>query len=190
MDRWTNWHLGRVVRVTDLGALRAGHLFDNDARPTRDCSAGLTSDNKHPREHRGCSMPRTALTQLQEQIDIIRQEAYGEGYAAAMKAVIDFAKSNQTSAAASGASKPRAVRASKSAKAPGARAPRGQNVDAVVQALKSLPQQAGRGADIRKAMGSSISYTSLRHALGQLQARGQVSLNEDGKVWSYVGSSV
>jgi len=36
-------------------------------------------------------MAQTALTQLQDQIEAIRREAYAEGYAAAMQAIRDFA---------------------------------------------------------------------------------------------------
>jgi hypothetical protein len=44
---------------------------------------------------------------------------------------------------------------------------------------------------IRKALaarGISMAYTSIRHALGQLQARGEASVADDGKTWSYTAS--
>jgi hypothetical protein len=40
---------------------------------------------------RGAPMARTALTQLQDQIEAIRREAYAAGYAAAMQALREFA---------------------------------------------------------------------------------------------------
>ena len=36
-------------------------------------------------------MAKTALTQLQDQIEAVRREAYAAGYAAAMQAIRDFA---------------------------------------------------------------------------------------------------
>ena len=37
-------------------------------------------------------MARSAVTQLQNQIELIRREAYAAGYAAAMQAIRDFAE--------------------------------------------------------------------------------------------------
>ena len=54
----------------------------------------------------------------------------------------------------------------------------------------SLPDHSGPAAVIKKVLagkGHDISYTSIRHGLGQLQARGRASVAADGKTWSYTG---
>ena len=43
-------------------------------------------------------MAKTAMTQLQDQIEAIRREAYAAGYAAAMQAIRDFAARPSASA--------------------------------------------------------------------------------------------
>jgi len=131
----------------------------------------------------------TALTQLQDQIEIIRREAYQDGYDAAMQAVLAFVKRpGPTNAKLT----VETSSAKASAKKTGPAAPvrhkelRGHNAVLVSDALKSLPNHTGRGADIRKAVkGKNLAFTSIRHALEQLQARGEVSLADDGKTWSY-----
>src|SRR5690242_19107941 len=45
------------------------------------------------------AMAQTALTQLQDQIEAVRREAYAAGYAAAMQAIRDFAAQPATGAA-------------------------------------------------------------------------------------------
>jgi hypothetical protein len=54
--------------------------------------------------------------------------------------------------------------------------------------LAGLPEHTGPAAAIRKALadnGITMAYTSIRHALGQLQARGAASVADDGKTWTY-----
>jgi hypothetical protein len=51
-----------------------------------------------------------------------------------------------------------------------------------------LPDHAGPAAAIKKALaekGRDLPYTSIRHGLGQLQARREVSVAEDGRTWRY-----
>jgi len=43
-------------------------------------------------------MANTAMTQLEEQIKVIRQQAYSTGYAAAMQAIREFASSGSSNA--------------------------------------------------------------------------------------------
>ncbi|HEV2187884.1 MAG TPA: hypothetical protein VGR70_11790 [Stellaceae bacterium] len=150
-------------------------------------------------------MAKTAMTQLQDQIEAIRREAYAAGYAAAMQAVRDFAArpGSQASpvrrgrpAKAAAPAAPRGGRSrgptAKPRRAVRRRPQRGTNARLVAEVLKALPSGSGRPADIRAALtrdkGVTMAYTSIRHSLGQLQARGEVSAGADGKTWNYTGS--
>jgi hypothetical protein len=133
----------------------------------------------------------SALTQLQDQIETIRREAYQTGYDAAMQAVLAFATQQPGSTRAKPPAKARSAKVTAKKTIPGApvrrRQSRGNNAALVSEALKSLPNHSGRGADIRKAVkGKNLAFTSIRHALVQLQARGEASLADDGKTWSYI----
>ena len=148
-------------------------------------------------------MAKSAVTGLTEQIESIRREAYTEGYAAAMRAVAQFSTSGTMKPKAAAANAP-AVKtpAAKSATARTAaprqkrarinpaprQARRGDNVRHIAEAMMALPDRSGPAAVIKKALagkGYDISYTSIRHGLGQLQARGEASVAADGKTWSY-----
>jgi hypothetical protein len=149
-------------------------------------------------------MAKTALTQLQDQLEAIRREAYAAGYAAAMQAIRDFAARPGSSAAparrgrpakAAALPAPRRGRRRGAAAKPRAarrRPQRGTNARLIAEVLKALPSGTGRPADIRAALtrdkGVTMAYTSIRHSLGQLQARGEVSAGADGKTWRYTGS--
>ena len=159
-------------------------------------------------------MAKTALSQLQDQIEAIRREAFEAGFAAAMQAVRDFA--GRPAAAPSQAREPRsrATAAAKPAEDPTRRrgrradtkaAPavsrrsttrrpqRGTNAQLIAEVLKAMPSRTARPAEIRKVLegekGIAMAFTSIRHALGQLAARNEVAASEDGKTWRYVGSS-
>jgi hypothetical protein len=159
-------------------------------------------------------MAKTAVTELKDHIESIRQEAYNEGYAAAMRAVVEFSTSRttkpKTTATKAVATKATAARAtaikgigSKSITATAA-APRrqrhaqakpvprpthrGDNARHIAEAMMTLPDHTGPAATIKKALaekGHNIPYTSIRHGLVQLQARGEASVAADGKTWSY-----
>jgi len=154
-------------------------------------------------------MAKTALTQLQDQIEAIRREAYEAGYAAAMQAIRDFAAypsarpSAVTAAAprvrgrakAPAAAKPAARRGrppAATASAGGKRPRRGTNAALVAEVLKAMPAGSARPAEIRKALqsdkGVAMAFTSIRHALGQLAGRNEVAASDDGKTWRYLGS--
>lgn len=148
-------------------------------------------------------MARTALTQLQDQIEAVRREAYAAGYAAAMQAIRDFAarpaaaptqrgRPAKLAPAAPRRGRPRAA-AAKPRRAARRRPQRGTNARLVAEVLKALPSGTGRPADIRAALtrdkGVTMAYTSIRHSLGQLQARGEVATGADGKTWRYTGSA-
>jgi hypothetical protein len=152
---------------------------------------------------------KNAVTQLQDQIESIRQAAYHEGYSAAMRAVLNFAKQPiaepQTRSAAARKSPAKVAAKKKVAAAPVApqaaspkaavasRTPRqmgrrGENAPLIEAALKSLPNHTGRAGDIRKAIKeqheTELAFTSIRNALGQLQKDSRVTLAGDGKTWS------
>jgi hypothetical protein len=169
-------------------------------------------------------MAKTAVTELTDHIESIRHEAYNEGYAAAMRAVIELStsrtakpkdtatkatvtkatvtKATATKAAATKATATKAtVAKSTTATTAAARrqrraqvkpAPRqtrrGDNARRIAEAMMTLPDHTGPAATIKKALakkGHDLPYTSIRHALGQLQARGEASVVADGKSWKY-----
>jgi hypothetical protein len=151
-------------------------------------------------------MAKTALTQLQDQIEAIRREAYAAGFAAAMQAIRDFAAHPGAAAAPARRGRPAKsapvapprrgrppAAAAKSGRATRRRPQRGTNARLIAEVLKALPSSSGRPADIRAALtrdkGVTMAYTSIRHSLGQLEARGEVSTDADGKTWRYTGSA-
>jgi len=148
-------------------------------------------------------MADTALTQLQEQIDAVRREAYEAGYAAAMRAMREFTE--RPAAAAAPAAPPPSAAAmparrgrrpgTKQAAAPvakgaGRRPRRGTNAQMIVEVLQSIAPRAARPSEIRQALkrerGVDIAFTSIRHALGQLAARHAIEA-ADEKTWRYLG---
>ena len=158
-------------------------------------------------------MAKSALNLLQDQIEAIRREAYEAGYAAAMQAIRDFA--GRPAAAASSPAAPAApVRRARQAAepapaaipetrrgrraapkpAPATRRPqRGSNARLVTEVLKAMPSGTARPAEIRRALQSDkgvvMAFTSIRHALGQLAARNEVTTDDDGKTWRYLGTA-
>jgi hypothetical protein len=160
-------------------------------------------------------MAKTALIQLQDQIEAIRREAYAAGYNAAMQAIRDFAGRPAAAAAAAPAAKaaaatPRRARAAakpaaakpavrgrrRAAAKPasGARRPqRGTNARLIAEVLQAMPSGTARPAEIRSALerdkGVQMAFTSIRHALGQLATRREVEAIADGKSWRYLGAS-
>jgi hypothetical protein len=127
-------------------------------------------------------MAKTALNQLQDQIEAIRREAYAAGYAAAMEAIRDFAgrpaaaapaaRRGRTPAvarrgrtpAAAAAPKPapqrgpqrgprrRRAAAAKAPAAGGRRPQRGTNARLIAEVLKAMPSGTARPAEIRTAL--------------------------------------
>jgi hypothetical protein len=159
-------------------------------------------------------MAKSAMTGLTDHIESIRQEAYNEGYAAAMRAVAEFsgsgtaktnantakttsakvtsrsestAKAATAKAATASQAAPRRQRRAQ-AKPPSRQTRRGDNAQYIAEAMMALPNHSGPAAAIKRALaekGHDLAYTSIRHGLGQLQARGEVSVAEDGRTWSY-----
>ena len=136
-----------------------------------------------------------AVVQLQEQIEAIRKQAYQEGYSAAMRAVTDFAAGPTKPKTTTTPPKPQRGRIpSKATAKPATRRKfnRGDNARHVAEAMATLPDRTGPAGAIRKALaakGINLAYTSIRHALGQLQARGEASVASDGKTWSYTAQA-
>jgi hypothetical protein len=155
-------------------------------------------------------MASTALTQLQDQIETIRREAYDAGYAAAMQAIRDFvahpsAAAASTSRARAPAKASRAAKPAPAAKAPqrrrrgpakaaptGSRPQRGTNARLIAEVLKAMPLGAARPAEIRSTLqrdkGVQMAFTSIRHGLGHLASRREVEASADGKTWRYLGA--
>ena len=154
-------------------------------------------------------MAKTAVIGLTDHIESIRREAYNEGYAAAMRAMVEFStsrtakpKATVTKATAAKATATRAAAAKSTtattaapkrqkraqAKPAPRRTRRGDNARRIAQAMMTLPGHSGPAAAIKKTLaekGHDLPYTSIRHGLGQLQARGEASVAADGKTWSY-----
>jgi hypothetical protein len=170
-------------------------------------------------------MARTAITELQQQIEAVRREAFAAGYAAAMEAIRELtsraAPGTRTAAAAApsrlgrgrGRGRPRTRQAAPAAKAtptrrrrtgatrattaaartrrPAGRRPqRGTNARMIEEILKAAAPRAVRPAEIRKALqdnGVAMAFTSIRHALGQLEQRNAAEQVGDSKTWRHRG---
>jgi|HubBroStandDraft_6_1064221.scaffolds.fasta_scaffold264517_2 hypothetical protein len=156
-------------------------------------------------------MAKSATEQLNKQIEAIRQEAFAAGYASAMQAIREA-----TSKPAPGIAVPkRAVPATRQRKVvpaateqqarqprgrprksvpatpPKRRPSRGSNAHLIEEILKSIAPGAARPAEIRSTLqsekGVSLAFTSIRHALGQLETRGVVEQVADSRTWRHLG---
>ena len=152
-------------------------------------------------------MTKTAVSELQQQIEEVRREAFATGYAAAMQAIRELASRPLSSAATPsrkrrGRAKPggksaattpsRRRRAHPSDRAARARRPaarrlqRGMNAQSIQEVLRAAAPRALRQAEIRKALqekGIEVSFTSLRHALSQLEAGQSAEQLGDSRTW-------
>jgi hypothetical protein len=157
-------------------------------------------------------MARTAVTELQQQIEEVRREAFAAGYAAAMQAVRDFASRPATDAGpvsarrrARGSAGPKPAtetlrRGRRSSARQGAatlrrrtarRTQRGSNAQSVEEVLQAAAPRALAQAEIRKALqdkGVELAFTSIRHALGQLEARTSAEQVENTRTWRHRGA--
>ena len=159
-------------------------------------------------------MAKTALTQLQDQIEAVRREAFAAGYAAAMQSIRDFAakpapgaepvairpvrrRRAATSARPGRPARQRQPRATangaprSAARASGRRPPRGTNARLVEEVLQSSTPRALPPAEIRRLLqhdkGVAMAFTSIRHALAQLEERHTAEQIADSKTWRYRG---
>jgi transposase len=158
------------------------------------------------------AMARSAMTELQQQIEEVRREAFAAGYAAAMQAIRDLAARPAPGSAARssrrGVARPLGTTTrSRTTAVPRRRAgagegtatrrksatgrpERGANAQRVEEILKTSAPRALRIAEIRKALqekGAEISFTSLRYALSQLEARSAVKQVGDTRTWRHAG---
>ena len=148
-------------------------------------------------------MAKTAVNQLQEQIEAIRREAFSAGFEAAMRSVRQFVSTQAPDARSAEPAKRRGSRRSRAADLPpqpgtaanvsrrgaaaAGRLQRGTNARLVEEVLQSNAPRALRPAEIRgtiqREKGVAIAFTSIRHALGQLEARGAVEQVADSNTW-------
>ena len=157
-------------------------------------------------------MARTAVNELQQQIEEVRREAFAAGYAAAMQAIREFTSRPATDARPAAARRrslgragrktvatpPRRRRTGSRQAAPRTRRPaasrpqRGSNAQSIGEVLQAAAPRALRQAEIRKALqdkGVELAFTSIRHALGQLVARNSAEQVGDSKTWRHRGSA-
>jgi hypothetical protein len=165
-------------------------------------------------------MARTAMTELQQQIEAVRREAFAAGYAAAMQAIRELtsraapeagsraaatprrrgrgrgrARARQAApAAAKTPARRRRARATtavaKPRRAATRRPQRGTNARMIEEILKAAAPRAVRPAEIRKALqqnGVAMAFTSIRHALGQLESRNTAEQVGDSRTWRHRG---
>ena len=159
----------------------------------------------------------SAISELQQQIEDVRREAFAAGYGAAMQAIRELASrpfaetgaAGRRSRGGSGRGRRRTTRASTEATSrrtakPNSRAQmrrrstarrpeRGANAQRVEEILRTSAPQGLRIADIRKALqekGTEISFTSLRHALSQLEKRNAAEQVGDSRTWRHRGGAV
>ena len=146
-------------------------------------------------------MARTAMSQLEDQIELVPREAFAAGYAAVMQAIREIASrpapaeklSTPTAPARRGRPprqpqpaprKTQARQAGADSKPAAQRLERGSNARFVEEALRASAPQAVRPAGIRATLqrdkGVSLAFTSIRHALGQLKARKAVEQDGNG----------
>jgi len=155
-------------------------------------------------------MAKAAMTELQQQIEEVRREAYAAGYTAAMQVISDATapltpKPGSTGAAPSRRGPGRARQATQAAKPTRARgtratartrpsanrrARRGTNALIIEQILKAMAPSPVRPAEIRKALqdsGVTISFSAIRNALRQLEARDAAERVGDSRSWRHRG---
>ncbi len=146
-------------------------------------------------------MAKTAMSQLEDQVELIRREAFAAGYAAAMRAVHEIAsrptpdEDLPTPTASARRGRPprqpqpapreaQARRARADSKPAAKRLERGSNARFVEEVLRARAPLAVRPAEIRAVLqrdkGVSLAFTSIRHALGQLAARKAVEQDGNG----------
>ena len=143
-------------------------------------------------------MAKDAFIELQQQIEAIRREAFEAGYAAAMEAVRELASRSvqqpNGGAAASRRGHQTTTRASARTAAPGVgrsrrrRPQRGANARMIEEILQAAAPSALPPAAIRKALqekGVALAFTSIRHALGQLEARKAARQVGNSRTWRY-----
>ena len=153
-------------------------------------------------------MARTAATKLQDEIELVRREAFAAGYAAAMKLIREYASRSKSDSATrprsqrqqasapqrapAGRRQGRSAARSPKGDAPAKRSPRGTNARLIIEVLEEIAPRAARPSEIRKALrdkGSTMATASIHFALGQLKARREVEQVAESKTWRYLGKA-
>jgi hypothetical protein len=153
-------------------------------------------------------LAKTTAANLQDEIEMVRREAFAAGYAAAMKFIREYAsrlkpdsamrplsqRRQESAAQPAPASQRQGRSAARSSKigAPARRSPRGTNARLIVEVLEAISPRAARPSEIRKALrdkGSAMATASIHFALGQLKARRAVEHVAESKTWRYLGKA-
>ena len=158
-------------------------------------------------------MARTAVSELQQQIEEVRRGAFAAGYAAAMEAIREFTSRSATDAGPATArlrargsarrktavARPAPRRRTEVRKGPSrtrrsaaGRPLRGTNAQSIQEVLESSAPRALRPAEIRRALqdkGVEMAFTSIRHALGQLESRNAAEQVGNTKTWRHRGGA-
>lgn len=155
-------------------------------------------------------MARTAVSELQQQIEEVRREAFAAGYARSNAGhpetrVGSWSRSQRAHPRRSGARRtapasaptrrqrphPRegAARTRRSA---AVRPQRGSNAQIIQEIVEAAAPRALRQAEIRKALqerGSKLAFTSIRHALAQFGARNAAVPVGTSRTWRHRGDA-
>jgi DNA-binding PadR family transcriptional regulator len=158
-------------------------------------------------------MARSAVSELQQQIEAVRREAFAAGYTAAMQAIREFASRPATDSgpaatrrSSRGGARRKTVAVTpsgrrqtksregvtKTRRSAASRPQRGSNAQSIEEVLQAAAPRALRQAEIRKALqdkGLKLAFTSIRHALGQLEARNSAEQVGETRTWRHRGSS-
>lgn len=138
-------------------------------------------------------MTKTALIRLQDEIDAVRREAFAEGFTAAMQSIRDFASRPPPCAELErqAHSRSEAAAPASTTPIPSRRPRRGTNAKLIESVLQSIAPRAARPTEIRNVLrrdrGVALAFTSIRHALGQLEARRVAEHVAHSKSWRYLG---
>ena len=156
-------------------------------------------------------MARTPVGELQQQIEEVRREAFAAGYAAAMQAIRELASRPAPGTAIAALPSWRRGGARRRASAPTrrrrvgtsrgaarlrravARWPqRGSNSQIIEEILQAASPRALRQVEIRTALqeeGREVAFTSIRHALSQLEARNAAEQVGNSRTWRHRGGA-
>ena len=137
-------------------------------------------------------MTKSALIRLHDDIDAIRREAFAEGYAAAMQSVREFTVKQLPAATARSGLALAATPSIQPERPHARRLRRGTNAKLIEAVLQSIAPRAVRPTEIRNVLrrerGVALAFTSIRHALGQLEARRVAEQVSHSKTWRYLGA--
>ena len=135
------------------------------------------------------------------QIEAIRREAFEAGYAAAMEAVRELASRSAPQSDAGAAAPTRGRRGRSRGRRTAAASPtrsrrrlpeRGANARMIEEILRDAAPRAMPPAEIRKALqekGVALAFTSIRHALRQLEARKAARQVGHSRTWRHSASA-